>query len=196
MNFKQGEEIAPGIIVYDDVFDDCETFIEESLSMKDRWENAEVHNGTGKAVEDMEHRKTRTLPLTVNLENPTSWFSMHKLIWSYSVKYAIENLFSFSTMETPQLLHYEVNEGMFDSHIDDGPETPRIMSSLLYLNDVAVGGETHFNKFDISVKPKRGRLVLFPASYPYQHQAMVPRSNDKFVVVSWFIPQSVIVREQ
>lgn len=196
MILQSGEEIAPGIVVYENVFTDCENFINEALELKDKWETAEVHSGRGSSYEDEEHRKTKTLPLQANFENPVSWFAMQKLVWNYAVNYAVKNMFRFSTMETPQLLHYDVNEGMFDLHIDDGIETPRIMSSILYLNDVAVGGETYFNKFDISVKPKAGRLVLFPANYAYQHQAMVPRSNDKFVVVTWFMPESIMIREQ
>jgi hypothetical protein len=38
------------------------------------------------------------------------------------------------------------------------------------------------------VKPKAGRLLMFPANYAYEHEALPPKSGEKFVVVTWFTP--------
>ena len=57
---------------------------------------------------------------------------------------------------------------------------------MLYLNNVDSGGETYFNNFDLGIQPISGRLVMFPAQYPFMHESKSPISNDKFAVVTWF----------
>ena len=91
-------------------------------------------------------------------------------------------------MESLQLLHYSTEEGFYRPHADSGPGMQRIFSAVLYLNDVNEGGETYFNNFDVSVSPKSGRLVMFPANFMYTHEARTPISNDKFALVTWFNP--------
>ena len=40
---------------------------------------------------------------------------------------------------------------------------PRILTFFLYLSDVEEGGETHFPLLGISVKPKKGKALLWPS---------------------------------
>jgi prolyl 4-hydroxylase len=64
-----------------------------------------------------------------------------------------------------QLLRYEVGQFYRPHHdyIDSGSvkrlQGPRILTVFLYLNDVEAGGATHFSDLDISVYPKRGRVL-------------------------------------
>ena len=39
----------------------------------------------------------------------------------------------------------------------------RILTFFLYLNDVPEGGETHFTGLDISMKPQKGRALVWPS---------------------------------
>jgi len=60
----------------------------------------------------------------------------------------------------------------------------RQLTFLWYINDVDEGGETEFwSKYNI--KPKAGKLVLFPAHWTYPHSAKKPISNDKYVITGW-----------
>lgn len=75
----------------------------------------------------------------------------------------------------------------YDYHVDDGPITPRVISMLIYLNTSEYdGGETHFERFNLYVKPHSPALVLFPSNYIYRHAALPVKSGEKFVIVSWF----------
>jgi 2OG-Fe(II) oxygenase superfamily len=40
---------------------------------------------------------------------------------------------------------------------------PRILTFFLYLSDVEEGGETNFPVLGISVKPKKGKALLWPS---------------------------------
>ena len=57
----------------------------------------------------------------------------------------------------------------------------------IYLNDVEEGGETEFLHFSKRVKPKTGRIVIWPASFPYVHRGNPPLSGEKYIVTSWMM---------
>lgn len=70
--------------------------------------------------------------------------------------------------ELLQVISYEEGE-YFDYHVDafslndinmqDGGQ--RLFTTMVYLNDVEEGGETHFKLLNITVEPKEGRLLVF-----------------------------------
>jgi len=86
------------------------------------------------------------------------------------------------------LLRYQDAKGFYVAHIDDSPGNPRAFSALVYMNDVPRGGETYFTEFGIGIQPKAGDIAVFPASYPYQHEARMPLEGEKFVLVT-FMPR-------
>ena len=55
----------------------------------------------------------------------------------------------------------------------------------IYLNDVEDGGETEFLHFSKRVKPKKGRIVIWPAAFPYVHRGNPPLSGEKYILTSW-----------
>ena len=57
----------------------------------------------------------------------------------------------------------------------------------IYLNDVEEGGETEFLHFSKRTKPKRGRIVIWPAAFPYIHRGNPPLSGEKYIVTSWMM---------
>lgn len=69
--------------------------------------------------------------------------------------------------EPIQLLKYEVGQRYITHHDYSLDELqlacgPRILTAFLYLSDVDVGGETNFPSLKIAVKPKRGKVVIWP----------------------------------
>jgi len=78
---------------------------------------------------------------------------------------------------------YDKNKGVFKPHIDQhsGGTQKRLFAVLIYLNDVDEGGETEFPEWNISVSPKKGRILLFPCNFLFVHQGNVPISHDKYM---------------
>jgi len=64
---------------------------------------------------------------------------------------------------------------------------PRALVLSIYLNDVEDGGETEFLHFSKRVKPKTGRIVIWPASFPYVHRGNPPLSGEKYILTSWMM---------
>lgn len=106
---------------------------------------------------------------------------------------------STERMELPQIARYLVNE-KYNAHYDS-PEPihtafhenggARSVTILCYLNDVAEGGETEFQKLDLRIKPRRGdAIVFFPTfndgsiDYDTLHAALPMPNQDSIKWVS------------
>jgi len=99
-----------------------------------------------------------------------------------------------------QLLKYEVGE-FYQIHHDLIPhhvermQGPRILTAFLYLNDVAAGGGTNFDQYNVTVIPRRGRVVLWPSTlnespikpdWRTTHQALPVVEGVKYGANFWF----------
>jgi hypothetical protein len=82
---------------------------------------------------------------------------------------------------------YPRDEGHFRWHADSVGKGAgdRVVAMVLYLNDVAAGGETEFYHQGFKIPPRAGNLVLFPAGWNYMHCGHMPRSGDKYVISSF-----------
>jgi hypothetical protein len=81
-------------------------------------------------------------------------------------------------------------EGYHIWHIEHGKgyeNEARALVFSIYLNDVDEAGETEFLHFSKRVKPKKGRIVIFPAGFPYLHRGNTPISNEKYILTSWLM---------
>lgn len=184
---KVSKEVAPGIVVIENAIDNSDHLISLGKSRTD-WKSSEVFGQNGFLGVDLDARVASTLNVEPTLQSETEWFVLAKQFWLYGNEYGKKYNAPFSGIEGAQMLRYGVNEGHYKTHTDSGPGAPRIFSAVLYLNDVEEGGETHFPVFDVSVKPEKNKLVLFPSNYMYKHAALPPISNEKFCIVTWYIP--------
>ena len=97
----------------------------------------------------------------------------------YGVPFHFTNLKIQKTLPTEgyHVWHVEHNKG-FDLE-------PRAFVFSIYLNDVEDGGETEFLHFSKRVQPRKGRIVIWPAAFPYVHRGNPPLSGEKYILTSW-----------
>lgn len=69
-------------------------------------------------------------------------------------------------------------DGSIDGH-------NRVLSWILYLNDVPEGGETEFLHQSLRIKPKTGTFVIWPAYFTHLHRGNPPISNEKYIMTGW-----------
>ena len=83
-----------------------------------------------------------------------------------------------------QIQKYAVREGLFSPQVDSNcyEVGQRVGACLIYLNDVAQGGETHFPGLDIKIPCREGTIVWFPAGYTHVHEGLPPISNEKYLI--------------
>jgi hypothetical protein len=73
-------------------------------------------------------------------------------------------------------------------HVEHNPGREmekRILAYSIYLNTVEEGGETEFLHQSQRVKPVKGRIVIWPAGFPYVHRGNPPLSGEKYILTSW-----------
>jgi hypothetical protein len=80
------------------------------------------------------------------------------------------------------------SQGYHMWHVEHNPGREmekRILVYSIYLNTVEEGGETEFLYQSQRVKPVKGRIVIWPAGFPYVHRGNPPLSGEKFIATSW-----------
>jgi predicted 2-oxoglutarate/Fe(II)-dependent dioxygenase YbiX len=84
-----------------------------------------------------------------------------------------------------QLVRYTEGQ-FFVDHTDTTEEFPRKISTLLYVNDDYLGGEIVFTKLNLSLKPEKDTLIIFPSSSDFSHSAEPIISGTKYVIVGFW----------
>lgn len=95
--------------------------------------------------------------------------------------------FFYTTMKIQKTLP---TEGYHVWHIEHGKgfnNEPRAFVFTIYLNDIEDGGETEFLNFSKRIKPKTGRIVIWPAGFPYVHRGNPPLKDKKYILTSWLL---------
>lgn len=75
-------------------------------------------------------------------------------------------------------------------HIDGGSHefSQRQLVAIWYLNDVpGPGGETEFLYQDVKIKPKQGRLLLFPPFWTHEHRGVTLKEGVKYIATTWVV---------
>lgn len=69
----------------------------------------------------------------------------------------------------------------------DMQSSVRLLSYILYLNDIDEGGETEFLYYKKRIKPKAGTLLVFPAYFTHTHRGNTNLSDkDKVILTGWY----------
>lgn len=182
---KDASQILAGCIeVYDNIIPNSSDLIKLSENLN-LWEDAKIFSKEESLVSDKNIRSNKIFWLKDDQDYYEGLLDQtDTLISLYLDRYNIKYDCGAREIESPAILKYVPGE-FYVPHYDYSRVSPRIFSSLLYLNDVDEGGETFFNHFDIKIQPRAGRLVIFPSNYAYRHQAISPIEENKYVLVTW-----------
>lgn len=104
-----------------------------------------------------------------------------RFVEDYANRNNLENL----ELESLSVVKYTVGQ-FFTEHSDGGPNLPRRLSMVLYLNDDYAGGEICFTRFRSTFKPAAKTLFLFPPTEEYAHAAQPVVEGVKYVLVGFW----------
>ena len=104
----------------------------------------------------------------------------------YTEKYPmLEDLSLWNVGPDYNIQKYTEGEGYYVMHCEhDVPDLNRIMAWMFYLNDAKCGTRFYYPTKD--VKAKRGRLVIWPASWTHPHSGITPNRGIKYIATGWF----------
>lgn len=206
---NQPEMLAPGVLVYRDVFPKSMNLIErlEDCLSKDpnakgvgysdspnatyTWKQAT----TGYGLSDLKYRDAFDFKIKKNREDDEGksedQIKLEK-IWEDAKQAQIDpvedyrmkfNLAPLKYWEAFNFVKYGKDQH-FQTHSDHGYSYICVLSSVGYINDDYEGGELYFDKFNLKIKPKAGDLYLFPSSYLFSHAAMPVTNGTKYSIVT------------
>lgn len=91
------------------------------------------------------------------------------------------------TFEQYRIKKYNIKHDEFRDHVDvqDYNSARRFLVCFLYLNDIRSGGETEFPKLGVSIKPKCGRILIFPSNWMYRHAGRPVTEKPKYILGSY-----------
>ena len=187
------KDIVEYIKYYDDVLD--ESVCEELITRFEQYKDNQTHT-TGRWKED--YRSFHELDITTVHE----FKDLVKPI--YQAANAVYNLYNSQVgtflpiefgYENLRLKRYDANNhDQFGWHTDVGnyASARRYLVLFFYLNDVEYGGETQF-EFDrhyqsmsyCTIKPKRGRIAVFPPMWMFPHRGCKPISGPKYILSTY-----------
>lgn len=74
------------------------------------------------------------------------------------------------------------------------PSSTRHLVFMTYLNDVTDAGGTEFFYQKVTVQPRKGLTLVWPADWTHTHRGIVSPTQEKFIVTGWFnyVPTSSI----
>lgn len=85
-----------------------------------------------------------------------------------------------------QVQRYKPCDGYYREHYDSAPwitqTSHRVLSVVIYLNTVEVGGETEFPLHETAVSPVIGRICLFPSNFTHPHAGNPSFSQEKWII--------------
>lgn len=106
----------------------------------------------------------------------------------YSKEYSMLNVMESHIIVDAQLQKTEEGEGYHIWHCEN-MGTPvhrnRLLAFGLYLNDDYEGGETEFLYQKLRIKPKKDRLVIWPAQFTHTHRGNTVLKGTKYILTGW-----------
>lgn len=185
------KELAPGIVVFENIFTDSLDYIKRIEESGISWRPAEVlvneeqyESGTNTKARDTDlimlpHHESEEIGI---LSEFTKEF--HKNLKPCLDQYMATYYAKIEKFENPQLLRYG-KEQRFHDHIDDHPFFTRRISLTYYLNEDYEGGDVEFSRYGLRFKAKKNDLLIFPSNFMYNHQVYPVTDGLRYVVVQW-----------
>lgn len=185
------KEIAPGIVVFKNVFPESMQYIYKMQQEGISWRAAEVlvnekvhESGTNTKARDTDlimlpHHTSEEPGILADFTR-----EFHARMKPCLDQYMAAYYAKIEKFETPQLLRYG-KEQMFHDHIDDHPFFTRRISLTYYLNDDYEGGDVEFKRHGLRFKANKNDLLIFPSNFMYNHQVHPVTDGLRYVVVQW-----------
>lgn len=185
MRLRSRDAVYAGVI---EVFDNAIPNTQQIIAHLERnaiWEHAKVGHDEGE-IDSSKRNNSVTFFNAQHLLCPSLLRDFASTVFRYLDDYGQRYDVSFSAMESVNVNRYGPGE-RYRPHADAGPGHDRVISALVYLNDVSEGGSTEFVYHGVSVYPRAGRLVIFPSNYAYAHAANPPVNSVKYSAAFWTV---------
>jgi hypothetical protein len=176
--------------IYDKVIDKdvCDNFIETFESLN------KLNLTFGRNEDSLKKDDNSSFilhPEVLKIMNQPNLVFVIKSIWDcyndYAKKFSVLSQAQNHSMNSIRMQKTEIGQGYHVWHFENSAkeQSDRLLTWILYLNDIEEGGETEFLYQHMRVKPKAGTLVMWPAGFTHTHRGNPPLSGTKYILTSW-----------
>ena len=162
------------------------------------WEDNKQTEGTininGSTTVD--HTKKHSLDVKFTPDNTSKVYvdyldQLRVVAKEYMDLYPWSNNFSpWGVLDTVNIQYYPPGGGFKIWHTERSsslqPFSSRHLVFMTYLNDVTDGGQTEFYHQEVSVQPKKGLTLIWPADWTFVHRGVPSQTQEKWIITGWF----------
>ncbi len=185
-------ELAPGSFVFARPGALPPSFCDEIVSRFEANPEQQYAGRVGQLREEMVAIKQTTDLVVSNKEN---WKDVDQMFFRSLAAAMQEFRETYPYFKGPfKDLGYQVQRYLpgqfYHWHVDGGSHelSQRQLVAIWYLNDVpGPGGETQFLYQGLSVRPERGKLILFPPFWTHEHRANRLDAGVKYIATTWVV---------
>ncbi len=153
--------------------------LERTTTLGEEIENYRVANGVFINDENELSRSIKNSLKDLIFLNPERSENLHVVQYNVGGEYKDHHDF------------FHENESYFEDEIKRGGQ--RILTALIYLNDDFEGGETNFPNYGLTVKPEKGKLLLWTninedltPNFDSLHAGLPVTKGVKYIAVIWY----------
>lgn len=179
------KSLAPSIHLYENVIDFSKNISDLSIANPNKW-NINNYDPAewepGKRVVGYDEYE-----INFNFLEDEHFLILGKKIFDSVLHYSVKNLTTINNLESCVIRKYSSTPGFLQLESSDSENSSRKLTAVLFLNDIDQGGQLTFKNFDVSISPRQGSMVIFPASFAYSFKINKPKELDSLVIVSHFV---------
>lgn len=114
----------------------------------------------------------------------TFWSCYNEYVKQYGI---LESIGKHGFRSAFKIQKTKPSSGYHVWHCEHGSEntSSRLLLVIVYLNDVAEGGETEFLYQRKRVNPTKGTMIIVPGSFTHTHRGNPPLTGDKYIMNTW-----------
>ena len=80
-----------------------------------------------------------------------------------------------------------IGGGYHSWHCEHSRDPQRVLAWAIYLNNMPEGeGETEFINYPKKIRPSKGDVAIFPASFTHTHRGNPPLTTEKYIATGWW----------
>ena len=196
------KDMSNNIFVIDDInilnHEDCDlyrelidNFISNNSFSNKVWESGNNVNCNTFVLQDNNLHQYANKTLVKEIHNKTTRIFnsiRNYLRLNYQLSIKGDSGFQFRKIFGPTRIH---KDGVYDSANIVSYDKTRIASVILCLNDDYEGGEFYFPIQDITIKLKKGQIIVFPPYWTHPHLTMELKNRTyRYTINSWLYEDS------
>lgn len=109
-------------------------------------------------------------------------YALYKKEWPF-----LEESFSIVDISSFNIQKYEMGGHFSKIHTERTSllNLHRLFAFMTYLNDDFEGGKTYFSHYDITITPKAGLTLIWPAEWTHAHRGEEVQKGSKYIITGW-----------